>query len=1017
VSKTTELDHAVATPDDDLAEVVPLVVQESPAPTSAADVFGRNVKEGIRRQLSWTSIKRDIVGVKALRTTKYGMSPLLLLMLFGFVQSLDGATFGALGPEIRQELGLTIKQMGDIGAMLGLVGLAIGPIYGHLIDRVNRIRLIGIGAVLSGVFSLLTVRAQGVTQVFATRTFDSFSDGLASAPVGTLLYDYYPVEVRGKIAAFSGTVGKAVGLIVGPLVGFLALRLGWRMPFLVTGPAVAITGVLVMRKLQDPIRGYWERVFLGASEETAADPEPPVRAGEALRSVWAIRTLRRNLIAGALTTTLSGASSFLMGYYLLERFRLNAFQRSLVGVPTGIVGIIAIVIGGALTDVLIRYRPSRLMVFQGVVGIIFSFTHLLMILAPSIWLMVGLRMVSSFVGGVTGPATAVISAQILPPRLRGFGLSIVGSARGLLGVMSSSLGGRMSQSFGLYHGLLLLSPVPVVAGLIHLSAAKYFEFDMRAAFSSAMAKDEYRKAKAAGGNRLLICKDVDVSYGNVQVLFNVDLVVEQGEIVALLGTNGAGKSTLLRAIAGTQQASNGAVYFDGRDITHLPPNDITKLGVISMPGGRGVFPGLTVNENLGLALWQAQEGAKERLEQVFEFFPVLRERLDQDAGSLSGGEQQMVALGQAFLAKPRLLMIDELSLGLSPAVVAQLLDIVRAIHDQGTTIILVEQSVNVALSIAQRAVFMEKGEVRFEGPTADLLARPDLMRSVYVKGAGALTGGVARRRSSVEASRPLLEVHGLTKRYGGKLAVGDVSFTLHEGQAIGIIGPNGAGKTTLFDLISGRQPADAGRVVLDGVDISRETADARARARLVRRFQDARLFPSLTVHETLCVALEQRLEVRNTFLLASRAPMARRSERRARAAADRLIELFDLGSYRDKFASELSTGLRRVVDLACVIAADPRVLMLDEPSSGIAQAEAENLAPLLRRVRHETGCSLLIIEHDMTLIRNVSDELIGMTEGRIVVQGTADEVLSHDTIVAAYLGDKSETIERQGRLR
>ena len=174
--------------------------------------------------------------------------------------------------------------------------------------------------------------------------------------------------------------------------------------------------------------------------------------------------------------------------------------------------------------------------------------------------------------------------------------------------------------------------------------------------------------------------------------------------------------------------------------------------------------------------------------------------------------------------------------------------------------------------------------------------------------------------------------------------MGGVSLALHEGQVLGLIGPNGSGKTTLFDVISGFQKPDGGRIVYDGVDVTDLPAEQRARTGLVRRFQDARLFPSLTVFETLLVSLEQRMEVRSTFLAAMQMPQARRAERRVRRQAERLIELLDLGAYRDKFVKELSTGLRRIVDLACVLATDPKVLLLDEPSSGIAQAEAEGLA-------------------------------------------------------------------------
>src|SRR5207237_3975635 len=171
----------------------------------------------------------------------------------------------------------------------------------------------------------------------------------------------------------------------------------------------------------------------------------------------------------------------------------------------------------------------------------------------------------------------------------------------------------------------------------------------------------------------------------------------QGEIIALLGTNGAGKSTLLRAISGLTDRSNGAIFFDGVDITHLPPSEHAAKGIIQVPGGKGIFPGLTVAENLRLAAWMYQdddEYVARATEAVFGYFPVLRERLDEIDGNLSGGQQQMLTLSQAFLSRPRLLMIDELSLGLAPTIVAQLLEIVRAIAASGTTIVLVAQSVD-----------------------------------------------------------------------------------------------------------------------------------------------------------------------------------------------------------------------------------------------------------------------------------------------------------------------------------
>jgi branched-chain amino acid transport system ATP-binding protein len=409
---------------------------------------------------------------------------------------------------------------------------------------------------------------------------------------------------------------------------------------------------------------------------------------------------------------------------------------------------------------------------------------------------------------------------------------------------------------------------------------------------------------------------------------------------------------------------------------------------------------------------------------VLDRFPALRRRLGAVAGDLSGGEQQMLTLGQAFLSRPRLLMIDELSLGLAPAIVEQLLGIVKDIAANGTTIILVEQSVNVALTVARRAVFMEKGEVRFTGPTAELLARPDILRSVYLKGAGGGGGNIASygaQRSIL--ARPAgappataLEVSGISKRYGGVQVLYDVSIALEEGKVLGLIGPNGAGKTTLFDVISGFVTPDDGQILLFGDDVTALAADERAALGLVRSFQDARLFPSLTVVENIAVALERQLEAKSTIGAALHLPNVRKAEQSIGRRIDRLIRLMNLDDFRDKFVRELSTGSRRIVDLACVMACDPKVLLLDEPSSGIAQREAEELGALLQRIRWETGASVLIIEHDMNLISAVADELLALDLGSVVTRGSAQDVLAHPHVVASYLGTSEEVINRSGDL-
>jgi len=237
---------------------------------------------------------------------------------------------------------------------------------------------------------------------------------------------------------------------------------------------------------------------------------------------------------------------------------------------------------------------------------------------------------------------------------------------------------------------------------------------------------------------LLDVAGLRVRFGKVVVLDGVDFRVDDGEIVALLGTNGAGKSTLLRTISGLWRPAAGEVTFGGEPIAGLAPHRIVRRGLVQMPGGRATFPGLSVEENLRVgAVCVARDGRQERIEEVLSLFPWLDERRDQLAGTLSGGQQQMLALGRALTARPRLIMIDELSLGLAPTIVAELLTVIAGLRERGTSIVVVEQHVDLALSFADRAYFLERGQVRFEGPAAELHGRTDLLRAVFFAGATA----------------------------------------------------------------------------------------------------------------------------------------------------------------------------------------------------------------------------------------------------------------------------------------
>ncbi len=234
---------------------------------------------------------------------------------------------------------------------------------------------------------------------------------------------------------------------------------------------------------------------------------------------------------------------------------------------------------------------------------------------------------------------------------------------------------------------------------------------------------------------LLEVRDAVVHYGRIQALHGISLVVHEGELVTLLGANGAGKTTTMRAISGLRPLTSGSVWFDGRDVSRVKPHNRVVDGLIQAPEGRGVFPGMTVAENIEMGCYGRKFPSKaehdERLDWVFATFPRLAERRDQVGGTLSGGEQQMLAIGRALMARPKVLLLDEPSMGLAPMVISQIFKIISEINGQGTTVLLVEQNAQQALTRSDRAYILETGTVTRSGSARDLLA-DDSVRAAYL---------------------------------------------------------------------------------------------------------------------------------------------------------------------------------------------------------------------------------------------------------------------------------------------
>jgi branched-chain amino acid transport system ATP-binding protein len=236
-----------------------------------------------------------------------------------------------------------------------------------------------------------------------------------------------------------------------------------------------------------------------------------------------------------------------------------------------------------------------------------------------------------------------------------------------------------------------------------------------------------------GTGPLLVLKDLQVAYGGIQAVKGIDLSVDQGELVCLIGANGAGKTTTLKGITGLQPIKSGTIHYAGEDITGKPAFQLVRKGLSMVPEGRGVFGALTIEENLAMGAYARDDRAaiKDDVERVFVLFPRLKERRKQTAGTLSGGEQQMLAMGRALMSRPKLLLLDEPSMGLAPLMVQKVFETVMAVSKEGVTILLIEQNAKLALEVSSRGYVMESGEITLQGKAKQLLSDPKV-RAAYL---------------------------------------------------------------------------------------------------------------------------------------------------------------------------------------------------------------------------------------------------------------------------------------------
>jgi branched-chain amino acid transport system ATP-binding protein len=953
------------------------------------------------------------------RTVRGSKFPLFVLAGMAMFQAWDDIVIGVAYPYLRADFAFNLAFIIVFTNLIGIVTDLFAPLIGWVADRFPRVWLVRAGAVILHGSSLIFALAGSFGGFLTSRGLALVGVGLIDPSKPPLTSDYYPPASRVRVFGFVGSA-TLVGVAIAPLLaGILIESISWRACVALFG-GLGLLVSLGSFFLREPKRGYFDLIEAGLTpEEAEAAPRPkPLPFLEAFRVGYGIKTLRRVWWA----TVFMPATLFGQIYIFIHLAEqgYDARQSGVVLAAAGVAALLFVPFTGSVASRLVHTNPGRIMTLLGGVYVVQAVTLFGIAMFPSPVVAVVLVVPFMATTGFVVPGSQAVMSLIIPPSMLGQGLAImlpfrlIARVAMLLVIVISPYLSRFVT--GQSQSILLALVIPsVLAAIIISGGARTMAGDIRTARAMALASAESKESRLRGRNKMLICRDVEVTYDGTQVLFGVDFDVEEGELVALLGTNGAGKSTLMRAICGLQRASNGAIFLDGADITQQPAHLNARRGIVMVPGGHAIFPGLTVEENLRTAAWMYSANetyVAERTDEVLQLFPVLRDRLQTSAGNMSGGEQQMLAIGQALIMKPRLLMIDELSLGLAPAVIDTMLDTLRRLNAEGTTIVLIEQSLNVAMTIARRAVFMEKGEVRFDGPTEELMRRPELIRAVFM--AGAVTGGsTARSRARQGESRErLLQVQDVAVSFGGVSALAGATLEVGPDEIVGIIGPNGAGKTSLFDVISGFVRPDSGAVLMNGTDVTASSPEVRAHLGLGRSFQNAQLFPSLTVRENIAVAMERAIKVKHPLLNALWLPKARQSERLVGRRVDGLIDLLRLGAYADKFVNELSTGTRRSVDIACIMASAPKMLLLDEPSSGLAQAESEALGPVIERLARDAGCSVLVIEHDVGLVSSISHRLYAMELGAVIASGSPSQVVSDPRVLSSYLAATEEVVAR-----
>ena len=688
-------------------------------------------------------VKSEGISLKKGLAMGGGAATFVVLMILNSLDELQTAAIAVLAPDIRDTFGVSDGTITFIASSSGAF-VVLGAIpMGWAADRMRRIPIIGWASIIFAAMVTLSGMAVNAFSFFWAR----FGVGIAKAntiPVhSSMIADTYPIGIRGRIGAIDKGTGRLIAVISPILVGGIAAIAngpgevdGWRWAYYILGIPVAIAAIAAFF-LKEPQRGRWEKEDVLGESFTEDDPLP-VSMDAAFSRLMRIKTVKSVVLGFSALGFGLFTAPVLENLWLEDRFGLESFERGAWATAAGLFTVLSLVYVGPKFDRLWRENPTRTL---QMIGALIGFSA---IFKPIQWAMPTVPLFIAFsipTLVMLNTAFAMVSPvmqAIVPYRLRGSGTALItlyiffigGTGGGLISFMfADSWGPRVTT-------LVLTIPSAILGGWIMYRGARHVRHDLSLNVQELFdEQDEQRRTSGDSEVPALQLNNIDFSYGPVQVLFDVAFEVRKGETLALLGTNGAGKSTILRVISGLGIPQRGVVRLGGRTVTYTSPQLRSRLGIQQLPGGKGVFPDMTVRQNLVMGSYIHRRDTvdvERRIASVLELFPDLERRQGQRASSMSGGQQQMLALARVLLHEPEILLIDELSLGLAPTVVQDLLELIERLQERGQTIILVEQSLNVALSIADRAIFLEKGQVRFAGSAQELLERDDLARAVFL---------------------------------------------------------------------------------------------------------------------------------------------------------------------------------------------------------------------------------------------------------------------------------------------